>query len=410
MEAKYKRLKFACYASSMSMAVVTTMSPLLFSTFTKMYGISYSLIGLLVLINFVTQLLIDLVFSFFSHKFNLPLTVKLTPVICFVGLVVYALSPVIFPHHIYAGICLGTIIFSAASGLGEVLTSPVIASIPSDDPDREMSKLHSMYAWGVVGVVIISTIFLHLAGRENWAWLAVVLSVIPFVSAIAFLGTRIPSMQATGKAKDVKSIFKNSGVWLCVAIIFCGGSSECTMAQWSSVYLEQALGIPKVWGDVFGMALFSVMLGIGRTLYAKRGRSIEKVLLISTTCAALCYFVAAVSPFATVGLLACVVTGIATAMLWPGTLIVATERYKEYGVLIFALMASGGDLGASVGPQLVGLVTDAVISAKGALSFAQSLGMSVEQLAMKAGMLVAMIFPLIAIPLNIKSIKKGTQK
>ena len=150
MQSQYKRLKLACYSSAMSMAVVTTMSPLLFSTFITMYDISYSLIGLLVLINFVTQLLVDLVFSLFSHKFNLPLTVKLTPVICFVGLFVYALTPALFPDNIYAGICLGTIIFSAASGLGEVLTSPVIASIPSDDPDREMSKLHSMYAWGVV--------------------------------------------------------------------------------------------------------------------------------------------------------------------------------------------------------------------------------------------------------------------
>jgi len=371
-----------------------------------MYGISYSLIGLLVLINFVTQLLVDLVLSFFPHKFNLPLTVKMTPVICFIGLIVYALTPVLFPHNIYAGITIGTIIFSAASGLGEVLTSPVIASIPSDDPDREMSKLHSMYAWGVVGVVIVSTLFLHIAGRENWYWLSVVLSVIPFVSSVAFFGTKISSMKASAQNRNIRKIFTNPGIWICVAMIFCGGSAECTMAQWSSVYLEQALGIPKVWGDVFGMALFSVMLGLGRTLYAKNGKSIEKVLLISTICATLCYFVAAVSPFATLGLFACVMTGISTAMLWPGTLIVATERYKEYGVIIFALMASGGDLGASVGPQLVGVVTDAVISAKKALVFASSLGITPEQLAMKMGILVAMLFPLAAIPLNIKSIKK----
>lgn len=50
--------------------------------------------------------------------------------------------------------------FAASGGLAEVLISPVIAAIPSDRPESEMSKLHSVYAWGVVGVVFLSTGFL----------------------------------------------------------------------------------------------------------------------------------------------------------------------------------------------------------------------------------------------------------
>ncbi len=57
------------------------------------------------------------------------------------------------------GLVIGTVIFSASSELAEVLISPVIAAIPSDNPEREMSKLHSIYAWGVVGIVIVSTSF-----------------------------------------------------------------------------------------------------------------------------------------------------------------------------------------------------------------------------------------------------------
>ena len=40
------------------------------------------------------------------------------------------------------------------------------------------------------------------------------------------------------------------------------------MSQWSSSYLEQSFQIPKVWGDVLGVALFAVMLGLGRTLFS----------------------------------------------------------------------------------------------------------------------------------------------
>ena len=76
MKSDYKRLKYACYTTNVSMSVVGNISPILFLTFHNLYGISYSLLGLLVLINFITQLSIDLIFSFFSHKFNIPLAVK----------------------------------------------------------------------------------------------------------------------------------------------------------------------------------------------------------------------------------------------------------------------------------------------------------------------------------------------
>ena len=175
----YKRLKLGCYMTNISMSVVGNLSPLLFLTFHSQYGISYSLLGLLVLINFFTQLGVDLIFSFFSHKFNIEKTVKLTPVITVVGLWAYALLPWLFPQYAYAGIVAGTLIFSASSGLCEVLISPTIAAIPAENPEHEMSKLHSIYAWGVVGAVIFSTVFLLVFGGARWHVLALVLSLVP---------------------------------------------------------------------------------------------------------------------------------------------------------------------------------------------------------------------------------------
>ena len=169
------------------------------------------------------------------------------------------------------------------------------------------------------------------------------------------------------------------------------------MAQWASGYLEQALAIPKVWGDIFGVALFALTLGLGRTLYAKYGKSIEAILFISAIGATVCYLTAAVSSIPLVGLIACAMTGLCTAMLWPGCLIVADHRIPTGGVFIYAMMASGGDLGASVGPQLIGIITDAVGQSAKAVNLAQSLGLSAEQLGMKLGMTVGMLFPLVAI-------------
>ena len=79
-------------------------------------------------------------------------------------------------------------------------------------------------------------------------------------------------------------------------------------------------------------------------------------------------------------------------MLWPGSLIVASDKMPSGGVFIYAMMAAGGDLGASVAPQLVGVVTDAVAANDACISLASGLGITAEQLAMKCGLLVGMIF------------------
>lgn len=397
MQTNYKRVKYACYTTNVSMSVVANLSPILFLTFHNLYGISYSLLGSLVLINFIAQLLIDLVFSFFSHKFNIPLAVKITPLLTLVGLFLYAVCPLAFPQYAYAGLVVGTLVFSVSGGLAEVLISPVIAAIPSDDPDREMSKLHSVYAWGVVPVILISTLFLYVFGSQSWHWLALLYMLVPLVAFLLFTKAQIPQMETPEKVSGALSFLKNKGLWLCVGAIFLGGASECIMAQWSSGYIEQALGIPKVWGDIFGVAVFSVMLGMGRTLYAKKGKKIGNVLFLGSIGATICYLLAAICNMPLIGLVACAFTGLCVSMLWPGSLIVASDRFPQGGVFIFAMMAAGGDLGASVGPQLIGVITDFAIVNPTIVSFAEGMNLAPEQMGMKLGMLVGMLFPLTAI-------------
>lgn len=391
------RLKYACYTTNITMAVVGNLSPVLFITFRNMYGISYSLLGLLVLINFVTQLTIDLIFSFFSHKFNIEKTVKLTPFIATIGLMLYALLPFAFPNNVYIALVVGTIVFSASGGLAEVLISPVIAAIPSKDPDREMSKLHSIYAWGVVFVVIISTLFILFVGGEYWQYLALLFTVVPITSFVLFFKSKVPKMETPKRVSGAVKALKNKTLWLCIGAIFLGGAAECTMAQWSSGYIERALGIEKLWGDIFGVALFGLTLGLGRSLYAKFGRNITRVLLWGAVGATVCYLTAAISNYALLGLLACALTGFCVSMLWPGSLVVAQDYFPNGGVFIFAMMAAGGDLGASVGPQLIGVITDSVSASSRMCNIAESLMLSPDQLGMKLGMLVGALFPLIAV-------------
>ena len=374
------RTKLACYASNITGMAIGNLPPQLFITFRQMYGIPYSLLGTLVLINFSTQLLADLVFSFFSHKFNIKLTLRLMPLITLAGLGLYALAPVLFPAHIYLGLALGTVVFSFAMGLGEVLLSPVIAAIPSENPEREMSRLHSIYAWGVILVVGISTVFLAVAGSENWQWLVILFALIQLLPAFLFLISPIPQLQSEDQKGSAAALLRDRNLWICVLSIFLGGAAECTMAQWSSGYLEMALGVPKAMGDIFGVALFAFMLGLGRTLYAKHGRNITKVLLWGSVGAVICYATAFASQSPYLGLAACALTGFCVSMLWPGSLVAVAERIPAGGVVMYAMMAAGGDIGASVGPQLAGIIADAA--------------------GIRYGILAGLVFPLGGIAVN----------
>lgn len=395
---QYNLTKKACYLGGITMAISANLSPVLFVTFRNMYNISYTLLGLLVVVNFFTQLLIDLVFTFFSKHFNIHKTVRATPFLVFCGLLIYAILPAVFPQKAFLWISLGTVVFSVASGLSEVLISPVIAAIPSENPEREMSKLHSMFAFGTVGAVLLCTFFIKVFGAQNWMYLALILSVVPLCDFLMFAFSPLPDMN-NFCASDKKQKNFGKGILLCALCIFFGGAAECTMSQWASGFIEKALAVPKVLGDVFGVCAFALLLGVGRTLYAKYGKNIINILLFGMIGATVCYFTAGLVNNSVVCVVACAFTGICTSMLWPGTLIYVEEKFVNVSVAVYALMAAGGDLGASVGPQLMGYISDKVSLTDFAMSLSQKLGITAEQIGMRAGILVCGIFPLLGVAL-----------
>lgn len=393
----FKRTKLACYSVYLSISAVFCLPSMLFVTFRETYGISYTLLGTLVLTNFCTQLLVDLIFTFFTKYFNIKKVVRIMPMITCLGLLTYAILPTVFPQYAYAGLLTGTIIFSVSAGLCEVLLSPVIAAIPSETPEKDMSILHSLYAYGVVMVVVVSTIFFNVFGTENWMYLAGFFGLLAIVSCVLFCISPMPEMNLSSNEKGSKTKGKGMAMTLCVLCIFLGSAAENSMTNWISSYVENALNISKTMGDVLGLTFFAILLGVARTLYAKYGKNISNVLLLGMIGATACYLVAAVSTIPVVSMLACVFTGFCTSMLWPGTLILMEEKIPNPGVAAYALMAAGGDFGASVSPQLLGAVADRVAATSFAADLGEAFSMTAEQVGMKAGMLVAMVFPLLGI-------------
>lgn len=377
---KFKRTKFACYAAYFTMSSVFCLPPLLFVTFHEMYGVSWTLLGTLVLTNFCTQFAIDLIFTVFSKKFNIQKVIKIMPLITSLGLLLYAILPIAFPKYAYIGLLVGTVIFSVAAGLSEVLLSPTIAAIPSDNPQKDMSMLHSLYAFGVFTVVVIGTLFIKIFGSENWMYLTMFFAALPIIASVLFMISPFPEMSTSvTSANTGKSRKKTIGIALCIGCIFLGSCAENVMSNWISGYMEAQLHIDKAIGDILGMAVFAILLGVTRICYARWGKSICKMLLVGMIGAAACYLVAGISAHTVPAFIACILTGVFTAMLWPGTLIMMEENISGVGVAAYALMAAGGDFGASIAPQLMGIIAD--------------------NSGLQTGMLVSSIFPIVGIVL-----------
>lgn len=393
----YKRTKLSCYFSYLSMASIFSLPPLLFNTFHETYGVSYTLLGTLVAVNFCTQLTIDLIFTFFTKYFNIKKTVTVMPLITSLGMLIYALVPWFFPQYAYIGLVIGTFIFSISAGLSEVLLSPVVAAIPSETPDKDMSLLHSLYAYGVLLVVIVSTAFLKLFGTSNWMYLTLFWAALPVIAFILFSASPMPDVNVTNPAGGKNAGKKNLIMTLCVLCIFFGSAAENSMTNWISSYIENAVQLPKAIGDILGMAAFAVCLGLTRTWYGKKGKNIYKVLFLGMAGSAICYIIAGISPVPALSLIACIMTGVCTAMLWPGSLILMEEKLPHVGVAAYALMAAGGDFGASIAPQLLGIVVDKVSLSSFASELSTSISLSPDQIGMKAGMLVAAVFPVIGV-------------
>lgn len=398
----FKFTKLACYTAYFTMSSIFSLPPLLFATLQDMYGISYTLLGTLVLTNFCTQLTIDLIFTVFTKYFNVKKVVRIMPLITSVGMLIYAVVPRFMPQYAYAGLLIGTILFSVSAGLSEVLLSPVIAAIPSDNPQKDMSTLHSLYAFGVFTVVVISTLFLRFFGSANWFYLTLFWAALPVTAAIMFMLSPMPEMDVTSNSEGTKGTKRRTlAMALCVGCIFFGSCAENAMANWISSFMENALQIDKTIGDILGMAMFAILLGTARISYAKFGKNIIRTLTVGMTCAACCYIIAGLSTNVIFAFVACILTGLFTAMLWPGTLIMMEENVPGVGVAAYALMAAGGDFGASLAPQLLGIVVDNVAVSNVAARISTQTNLSTEQIGLKAGMLVTAVFPIIGFALLI---------
>lgn len=354
----YQKTKIACYLGFITQAIAANFAPLLFLKFHHDYQISLGNIAWISTCFFFTQLLIDLFCAKFVDKIGYRVCVVASEVCSAAGLIGLAFLPEILPNP-FAGILCSVILYAMGSGLIEVLCSPIIEACPFDNKEATMSLLHSFYCWGAVGTILISTIFFLILGIENWKWLAVLWALIPIVNIYNFATCPIEYLVDEESGMKVTELFRKPLFWLAICLMICSGASELAMAQWASAYAEAALGLSKTIGDLAGPCMFAIAMGISRVIFGKYGEQIDlmKFMASSGILCVICYLLTALSLNPILGLIGCIVCGFSVGIMWPGTISISSKEFPMGGTAMFALLAMAGDLGGSIGPGIVGHIT-----------------------------------------------------
>lgn len=357
----YKHTIYACYIGYITQAIVNNFAPLLFITFHELYGIPLERIGLLVTMNFGTQLLVDLLSARYADKIGYRRLIVAAHIFAAAGLVSLGVLPELLPSP-YIGICISVILYAVGGGLTEVLISPILEACPTERKSAAMSLLHSFYCWGSVLVILLSTILFKLFGIDSWHIVACFWAIIPLFNVFYFSKVPISALVDEGESMGIGALLRTKIFWILALLMVCAGASELAMSQWASAFAESGLRVPKAVGDLAGPCFFAFLMGCSRLLHSKLA---EKVSLYKylAVCAVLCtasYFMASLSPLPLISLLGCGICGISVGAMWPGTFSLAGEQCPKGGTAMFALLALAGDTGCSAGPTIVGFISAAL--------------------------------------------------
>ena len=353
----YNKTKTACYLGFVTQAIVANFVPLLFIAFHREFGVPIANLALIPAVFYIVQLVTDLLCAKFRN-IDYRKSIIISEITSALGLIGLIFMPQLFANPM-TGILICICVYAVGSGLIEVLCSPIIEACPFPNKESMMSLLHSFYCWGAVGVILGSTVFFTLFGLNNWRILACIWALVPLYNIINFAKCPIDPIVKDTESMSMGQLLGNRMFWLFLILMVAAGASESTMAQWASAFAEASLGVDKAIGDLIGPCGFAFCMGLGRLWYGKKGQNLDLTSYMTGAgiLSVITYLTASLSPIPFVSLIACMFSGLAVGIMWPGSISITSARIPKGGTALFALLALGGDAGGTFGPSLVGLCT-----------------------------------------------------
>ena len=98
LKTNYNHTIYACYLGSITQAITNNLAPLLFLTFRSIWGFSLAQITMISTVNFVTQLLVDLLSALWVDKIGYRAAMIIAHICSTVGLIGMAFLPGLLPN------------------------------------------------------------------------------------------------------------------------------------------------------------------------------------------------------------------------------------------------------------------------------------------------------------------------
>lgn len=395
MHHTFKHTLHSCYLGYITQAINNNLAPILFIVFQNQFNISFEMLGRLILINFGTQLIVDVAALRLVDKIGYRTSMVLAHAFSAAGMMLMGILPHISASP-YIGLVIATVTYAIGGGLIEILVNPIVDSLPGEAKASALSLLHSFYCWGHVVVVLLSTVALKLMGNSLWYFLPMIWALIPIYNLIRFIYVPLMPGIAAHEKLPVREMLASKLFIISLVLMLSAGASEQVMAQWASLFAEKGLKVSKIIGDLLGPCLFAVLMGTGRAVYGIWGHRInlKKVLLASSVMCMGCYMVTVFVQIPVVSLLSCALCGLSVSLMWPGVCSLAAEKYPKGGTVMFGMLAIFGDIGCSFGPWLAGAVSDIAKKSDNLIELGIANGLNPDQLGLKSGMLIAILFPI----------------
>lgn len=360
MNNRYTFTKITCYIGLIVQAIINNFLPILFVALQDIYSLSYEKLARLILVNFGTQIVTDLCAPKILKILGYRKASCVSQLLAGTGLLMLGILPGILPDHSYGAISISVVVYAVGSGLMEVMLSPMVEMLPSDNKSGSMAILHSFYCWGQAFTIIATTIMINITGFLNWYIIPVIWAVIPFLNAFSFLKVPIVEPSPDKKLDSFSQLIKRGNFRGYMLMMLCAGASEIAMAEWSSLFAQRALGMTKVIGDLAGPCAFALLMATGRVYYGMISKkvSFKLVMILLSILAACCYLVVAFSGNAVVSLIFCAVCGLAVSVFWPGLYSAGAKDFTGGGMIMYSVFALCGDIGCALGPWILGIAAD----------------------------------------------------
>lgn len=350
---KTSRALWLCNGGMLCIAFVGSLIPVYLTTFGETFGnLSKHELGRIPATMFIGAFISILISGPLADRFGAKQFAVGGMAFCVIGLLSISLAPN------YSVLLIASGQLGLGAGVLDMILSPIVSALCTDNRVAAMNRLHAFYCLGVVGIVLITSLCIHL--QLPWRTVIATFALMPLALGFGFLFTPLPPLVHPDHERyRLRQLLLRPRFFAAMLMILFVGAIEEGMGQWLPAYSESVLGYSKSTG---GMALagFALLMGIGRlgsSYFIKRIGPHATVLCCAIACT-LFYTLASRATNPAIALSACILVGLGCSLLWPTTLGMTADRIPQGGATMFSFMAGIGNVGCILAPWGEGIIAD----------------------------------------------------